>query len=188
MFGRNIYLYLCSFAASSNASPTRSTGTNLMGLFFMTISLVCWSTMAVSANQGHRATCWKQNNNNNNQWHFISIHIYCQTVTDLDAGFLDNGGSAQVPGDGDHGVLADPVGQGVMIFGPGQTRAWGQVDNQTPRTWGMAPIFCWDNMKITLPPLVLLSFSSNNWTPFMTPSRLIWEKSYYLFLYFCVCS
>ena len=51
---------------------------------------------------------------------------------DLDPGLPDNLLSAQVPGDGHHGVFADPVGQAVMILSVGQTRTRGSVDNQAP--------------------------------------------------------
>ena len=71
------FWYLCSFAASSKASPTRSTVTNLRGLFFMTMSFVWGSTMAVSANQGHRATCWNKDLKSNNQhlkiWKWLAL-------------------------------------------------------------------------------------------------------------------
>ena len=50
--------YFCSSTASCKASPTFSTETNLMGLFFMTSSLVEESMIPVSANQGQRATCF----------------------------------------------------------------------------------------------------------------------------------
>lgn len=55
--------------------------------------------------------------------------------TDLDASLPDNFLSAQVPGDGDHGVFADPVCEGVMILSVGQTSTRGGVDDQTPGTY-----------------------------------------------------
>ena len=93
----------------------------------MTISLVVGSTMAVSANQGHRATC-------SNGESFYSKSRYRGTIIHLNSSFLCNSGSPKVPGDGDHGVFADPVGQAVMVLGVGQAGAGSQVDDQAPRT------------------------------------------------------
>ena len=58
----------------------------------------------------------------------------CAPSADLDPSLLDNRRSAQVPGDGYHGVFADPVGQAVMILSVGQSRTRGSVDNQAPRS------------------------------------------------------
>ena len=58
----------------------------------------------------------------------------CAPSADLDPGLPDNLLTTQVPGDGHHGVFADPVSQAVMILSVGQTRARGGVDNQTPRS------------------------------------------------------
>ena len=44
-----------------------------------------------------------------------------QCCTDLDACLPDYGRPAQVPGDGDHSVFADPVGQAVVVLGVAQT-------------------------------------------------------------------
>ena len=53
---------------------------------------------------------------------------------DLDPSLLDNCRSTKVPGNGYHGVFADPVGQAVMILSVGQARTRGKVDNQAPRS------------------------------------------------------
>ena len=58
----------------------------------------------------------------------------CAPSADLDPSLPDNLLSAQVPGDGHHGVFADPVGQAVMILSVGQSRTRGKVDNQAPRS------------------------------------------------------
>ena len=54
--------------------------------------------------------------------------------SDLDACLPDYGGAPQVPGDGDHGVFADPVGQAVVVLGVAQPSTRGGVDDQTPGT------------------------------------------------------
>ena len=58
----------------------------------------------------------------------------CAPSADLDPSLPNNSWSAQVPGDGYHGVFADPVGQAVMILSVGQSRTRGSVDNQASRS------------------------------------------------------
>ena len=55
---RLLATHFCSLTASSKASPTFCTGTNLSGLLSITVFLVLGSMIPVSANQGHRATCF----------------------------------------------------------------------------------------------------------------------------------
>ena len=47
----------------------------------------------------------------------------CAPSAYLDPGLPDNLLTTQVPGDGHHGVFADPVSQAVMVLSVGQTRA-----------------------------------------------------------------